>query len=171
MHTFCWKAAHFDTYFHVKQCWVILYENVQMYIFPIRVRLLFSRFANLGLWLVLLFAVSMLKTLIKRTGRHQNGQTGLTYPYFTTCSTASKKWRSLHYLQLPSDKRDTCKQCRSRSDAAESGVWSGSTLFALRSESRTKHDINLPDTPYIRNEPVQKVEVSTWHKWVKVHIS
>ena len=25
---------------------------------------------------------------------------------------------------------DTCKQCRPRSDAAESGIWSGSTLFA-----------------------------------------
>ena len=37
----------------------------------------------------------------------------------------------LTHLSLVSHKRDTCKQYRPRSDAAESGAWSGSTLFAL----------------------------------------
>ena len=35
------------------------------------------------------------------------------------------------YISLASHKKDTDKQCRPRSDAAEYGVWSGSTLFAL----------------------------------------
>ena len=37
----------------------------------------------------------------------------------------------LTHLSLTYHKRDTGKQCRPRSDAAESGIWSGSTLFAL----------------------------------------
>ena len=37
----------------------------------------------------------------------------------------------LTHLSLASHKRDIGKQCRSWSDAAERGVWSGSTLFAL----------------------------------------
>ena len=69
-------------------------------------------------------------------------------------------------------KRDIGKQCRPRSDAAERGVWSGSTMFALRSEISTKHDNNnnWPDTSYIGNGLVQwlEVEESTRHKWVKL---
>ena len=38
----------------------------------------------------------------------------------------------LTHISQASHKRDLCKQCRPRSDAAERGVWSGSTLFALR---------------------------------------
>ena len=43
-------------------------------------------------------------------------------------------------LSLVSNKRDTSKQCKPRSDAAERGVVSGSTLFAFISEISTKHD-------------------------------
>ena len=46
----------------------------------------------------------------------------------------------LNQLNLTAHKRDIDKQYRPRSDAAERGVWSGSTLFALRSEISTKHD-------------------------------
>ena len=42
------------------------------------------------------------------------------------------------HLSLVSHKRDIGKQCRLRSDAAERGVWSGSTLFALNMEISTK---------------------------------
>ena len=46
---------------------------------------------------------------------------------------------SLTDLCLASHKRDIGKQCKPRSDAAERGVWSGSTLFAISSEISTKH--------------------------------
>ena len=46
----------------------------------------------------------------------------------------------LTHLSLASHKRDIGKQCRPRSDAAECGIWSGSTLFALISEFSTKHN-------------------------------
>ena len=42
------------------------------------------------------------------------------------------------HLSLASYKRDTDKQWRPWSDAAERGVWSGSILFALSSEIPTK---------------------------------
>ena len=49
-----------------------------------------------------------------------------------------------------------------------------STLFALSSEIAAKHSNTkiLPDTTYIGNELVQRVEVEkfTWHKWVKITI-
>ena len=67
-------------------------------------------------------------------------------------------------------KKEIGKQCRPRPDAAECGVWSGSTLFALSSEISTTHDHkNKSDTPYIGNWPVQRTEAeeSTPHKWVK----
>ena len=38
----------------------------------------------------------------------------------------------LTHICLTSHERDIGKQCRPRSDAAERGVWSRSTLFALR---------------------------------------
>ena len=41
----------------------------------------------------------------------------------------------LTHLCLASHKRDIGKQCRPRSDAAECGVWSGSTLFAITLEN------------------------------------
>ena len=75
-------------------------------------------------------------------------------------------------LCLASQKWDTGKQCRSRTDAATRGVWSGSTMFALTIGTSIKHgnNQNWPDSPYIGNGPVQrfKVEESTRHKGVKV---
>ena len=77
----------------------------------------------------------------------------------------------LTHLSLEFHTRDIGKKCRPRSDAAERGVWSGSTLFALRSEISTQHDNNKndSDTPYIWNGPVQRVmvEQSTRFIWVK----
>ena len=58
------------------------------------------------------------------------------------------KWKNpldingLTHTSLASHKRDIDKQYKPRSDAAERGVWSGSTLFALRSDLSTKHDNN-----------------------------
>ena len=48
-------------------------------------------------------------------------------------------------------KRDIDKQSRPRSDAAEHGVWSGSSLFALSLDISIKHDntLNYPDTPFL----------------------
>ena len=78
-----------------------------------------------------------------------------------------------------SHKRGIWKQCWPRSDAAEGGIWSGSTLFAIRSDNSinhgytTNHGYNkqLPVIPYIRNRPVQRVEVEeyTRHKRVKLN--
>ena len=48
----------------------------------------------------------------------------------------------LFNLCLAPPKRDIGNQRRPRSDAAERGVWSGFTLFALSSEISTKHDNN-----------------------------
>ena len=54
---------------------------------------------------------------------------------------------------------------------AECGIWSGSTQFALSAGIFIKHgnNENLPDTPYIGYESVQKVEVgeSTRRKGLK----
>ena len=52
------------------------------------------------------------------------------WSYWHFLSLTSVTW--LTHLSLGSHKRDIGKQCRPRSDAAERGVWSGSTLFALR---------------------------------------
>ena len=38
----------------------------------------------------------------------------------------------LTHLSLASHKRDVRKQYEPRSDASERGIWSGSTLFALK---------------------------------------
>ena len=46
---------------------------------------------------------------------------------------------NLTYLSLASYKRDIGKQRRPRSDVAERGVWSGSTLFALNTGNYIKH--------------------------------
>ena len=69
-------------------------------------------------------------------------------------------------------KRDIGKQCRSRSDAAERGVWSGPSLFSLNTGISIKQGNNTKNnqTPLLLEmEPVQRVqvEVSTRHKWVK----
>ena len=52
----------------------------------------------------------------------------------------------LTHLSLASHKKDIGKQCKPRSDAAERGVWSGSTLFALNSEIPTKQNIIMIKT-------------------------
>ena len=49
---------------------------------------------------------------------------------------------TLTNISLASHKRDVGKQCRTRSDTAERGVWSVSTLFALNSDISTKYDNN-----------------------------
>ena len=56
---------------------------------------------------------------------------------------------------------DIGKQCRPRSEAAERGVWSGSTLFALNIGISRKHanKKNYQDTPSMENGKVQRVEV------------
>ena len=48
----------------------------------------------------------------------------------------------LTHLCLVSHKRDISKQCRPRSNAAECGVWSGSTLFALSTGISIKYGNN-----------------------------
>ena len=73
---------------------------------------------------------------------------------------------------MASHKRDISKQCRPRSDAAERGVWSGSTLFALSTGISVNHgnNKNFPDSPFTRNGPVQRVmvEEATQNKWVNL---
>ena len=54
----------------------------------------------------------------------------------------NNKKKYLTHLSLASHKRDIGRQCRPRSDAAECGVWSGSTLFALNSEISLKYGNN-----------------------------
>ena len=46
----------------------------------------------------------------------------------------------LAHLCLASHTKDIGKQCRPRSDAAERGVWSESTLFALNTGISIKYD-------------------------------
>ena len=46
---------------------------------------------------------------------------------------------TLIHLCLVSHKRDICKQCRPRSDAAEWNIWSGSTLFAFNTGIEKKN--------------------------------
>ena len=79
----------------------------------------------------------------------------------------------LTHLCLASHKWGIGKQCRPRSDAAERGVWSGSTLFAIRLESFNNKS-NYDDF-YIT--PLYGPFQSSWwesllkifrHKWVKV---
>ena len=54
----------------------------------------------------------------------------------------STRTSMLTHLYLVSHKRDIGKQCRSRSDAAERGVWLESTLFALNTRVSLKPDTN-----------------------------
>ena len=83
------------------------------------------------------------------------------------------KWGIVYliHLCLASYKRDIGKRCRPRSDAAERGVWSGSTLFAFSTGISINHGNNKhkSDTPCKGNVPVQivVVEESTRRKWVK----
>ena len=55
------------------------------------------------------------------------------------------------HLCLVSHKMDLGKQCRPRSDAADCGIYSGSKLFAFRTEISIKHNNNKnePDILYI----------------------
>ena len=96
----------------------------------------------------------------------------LRFPFFMY--PIFPKATSLTHISLASYKRNIGKQCRPRSDATERGVWSGSTLFALSSETLIKHgnNKNLPYAPYSGNGPVRrvKVEKSIRHKWVKFYL-
>ena len=56
--------------------------------------------------------------------------------FLSVCRCAST------HLCLASYKRDICKQCRPRSDAAKRGVWSESTLFPLNTGISIKYGIN-----------------------------
>ena len=47
---------------------------------------------------------------------------------FTSLAIINPKYR---IFPKYSDRQASSKQCRPRSDAAERGVWSGSTLFAI----------------------------------------
>ena len=99
----------------------------------------------------------------------------ITVPSYNTHTSDFPKWSFPIYWPIYAQhpiKRDIGKQCWPRSDAVERGVWSGSTLFALNIGISIKHDKkkNWPDTQFIGNGPVQRVEVqeSTWHKWVNL---
>ena len=63
----------------------------------------------------------------------------------------------LIHLSLASYKKNIDKQFRSRSDAAERGVLSGSKLFAINTGITIKHGYNKyqPDSPYFGNAQVQ----------------
>ena len=50
------------------------------------------------------------------------------------------------------DERDIGKRCGPRSDAAERGVWSGSTLFALITDISIKHGNNKIDQTPLKPE-------------------
>ena len=92
------------------------------------------------------------------------------------------RYSCLTHLCLASHIRGIGKQCRPRSDAAECGVWSGSTLFTLNIGISVEHGNNIKkkkqkqknkqkktETPSIGNGQVQRVEVRefTRHKWAK----
>ena len=77
------------------------------------------------------------------------------------------------HLCLASNKRDTGKQCRPRSDAAECYIWSGFILFVFNSGISTTDTGNTktqPETPYIRKGSPKRVVVgkATQHKWVNI---
>ena len=69
----------------------------------------------------------------------------LEYPRTSTAAMVRRLFKiriALFYILIPlthlcpgPHKRDIGKQCRPRSDAAERGVWSGSTLFVITLES------------------------------------
>ena len=76
---------------------------------------------------------------------------------------------------MPCVKRNIGKQCRPRSDAAERGIWSGSTLFALtleRFNNKSNYAISIHRPLWLYNGPGRR---SWWeislkifrHKWVK----
>ena len=78
---------------------------------------------------------------------------------------------TLTHISLASHKRGICKQCRPRSDAADRGVWSGSSLIELNIWISIKHgnNKNYPDTLILKMDRFKlKVEESTRHEWVNV---
>ena len=77
----------------------------------------------------------------------------------------------LTLLSIASHVWDLNKQCRPRSDAAESCIWSVSTLFARRNfyQNYDKNDKSTPDAPKIGNGLIQLITMdgSTRQMWVK----
>ena len=77
----------------------------------------------------------------------------------------------LTHISLASHLWEICKQCRPRSDAAERGVWSGSTLFAHRNfyQKYDKNEKSTPDNPKRQNGLVQLIRMgkSIRQMWVK----
>ena len=80
--------------------------------------------------------------------------------YFTSSNFILYKsvLNDLTHLSLVYHKRDSGKKYRPWSDAAERGVWLGSTLFAFTSAISTKHDNN--------NNNNNKTTIHPWYwKW------
>ena len=65
-------------------------------------------------------------------------------------------------------KRDTGKQCRPRSDAADRGVWSGSTQFALNTDHLLIMIITNQTSLLLKKGPVQSVEVAESTRFERV---
>ena len=67
--------------------------------------------------------------------------------------------KQLTHLCLVSHKKNIWKQCRPRLDTATCSIWSGSTLFVIRTGVSIKHgdNKNNPDTVSTGNGPVQKL--------------
>ena len=66
--------------------------------------------------------------------------------YFLEKKIKHLLYNLLTHFCIASHNRDIGKQCRLRSDAAESGVRSGSTLFALKPGISIKHGNNKKKT-------------------------
>ena len=93
---------------------------------------------------------SIQKTLDRSVAVRRLSWVNLKYVYKTVKdSVQCPSFTLLTHLCLASHKWDIGKQCRLRLDAAERGVWSGSTLFALTTGLSIKHgnNQNWPDTP------------------------
>ena len=85
----------------------------------------------------------------KNTFSHDVAQRSTAYPT-----------RSLTHLCLASRKCDIGKHCKPRSDAAERGVWSWSTLFAYRNfYSNNKNAKSTPDIAKFGNELAQLIRM------------
>ena len=80
----------------------------------------------------------------------RNKKNSMWIPYLIWSYEPMMNWT---HLCLASNKRDTGKQCKLRSDAAECHIWSGFILFVFNSGISIKDNTkNQQDTPYIRLE-------------------
>ena len=97
-----------------------------------------DRFCGVRSWLTL-FLIPFYGMLgIERLQSHVKHWSRRHSHFFSVQQTIHIKCQNNPFM--PSvQKKDVYKQCRPRSDAAESGVWSGTTLFALRTGISLKH--------------------------------